>query len=159
MLYLFLIIILIYLSEIGAYVWHRWGTHENYIPKEFGIQNMHDKHHNIVDDQAHGDFLYILFFLLLLFFLISSLLYIRKISFLLAAIIYIPIFLTFLWNWYIHSAYHIENHWLTSYEWFRNDKRIHMHHHIDPSKNYGIATHFNDIIFDTFDYGLINHLF
>lgn len=158
MLYLYLIITLLILTEIGAYFWHYLGTHRNIIPEFFQVQKTHNIHHNIIDDQAHGDFFYILIFLIVLAITLSYLWFKSRISYQLALAIYIPIFAVFIWNWYIHSAYHIENHWLNGYEWFQNDKRIHFQHHDNPSTNFGIATHFSDIIFNTFDYALLKDL-
>ena len=140
------------LSEVGAYCWHRWGSHTNIIPI-ISVKKTHDIHHTIIDDKAEGDFFYILILLILYFNLLLLLymyLYINTIVFL---ILYIPVLSIFIYNYYIHSAYHEENHWLNEYEWFRNDKRIHFQHHEDPTKNFGIATHYTDIILDTFDYG------
>ena len=68
-------------------------------------------------------------------------------------ILYLTVFFVFIWNWYVHKSYHTENHWLNKYEWFQNDKRIHFQHHENPETNYGIATHFTDVVLNTFDYG------
>ena len=57
----------------------------------------------------------------------------------------------FVWNWYVHSAYHIQNHWLNNFDWFKLDKKIHLQHHVDPTVNYGIASHFCDIIMGTYE--------
>jgi len=156
--YLFLSVGLIYLSELGAYFWHRYGTHEDYIPNLLGVQETHKKHHTIIEDLAHGDFFYVAIFLLFFALFLIYLYYIKVISFLLILSIYIPIFIASLYSYFIHSAYHIDDHWLLKYEWFRNDKRIHFHHHKDQTTNYGIATHFCDVIFDTFNYGLLSDI-
>jgi sterol desaturase/sphingolipid hydroxylase (fatty acid hydroxylase superfamily) len=150
-IYYFLIVItMIILSEIGAYFWHRIAAHSNILPL---VKNTHDIHHNIIDDEAHLDFIYICI-LLLLFFIFLCILYVYEIiSITIGTIIYLPVLLTFTWNWYIHSAYHCKDHWLNSYNWFLNDKRIHMHHHINQNENYGIATHFTDELLNTFNYG------
>ncbi len=157
-MYLFLIIIFIYLSEIGSFCWHKYGTHENFIPRELGVQNTHQIHHTVIDDQAHADFFYILFMLIILGFFLWILFSYNFISYQIGLSIYCPVTCVFVWNWYIHSAYHIDNHWLNKYEWFRNDKRIHFQHHANPNVNFGIATHFSDIIMDTFDSGLLKDI-
>jgi hypothetical protein len=146
---------MIYLSELGAYFWHRFGAHTHLIPP---VRNMHDIHHEDIKDEAHGDFLYVC---LLLFLFLSMLIYfwysnIINLSILL--IIYIPVVTVFVWNWWIHSAYHIENHWLNQYDWFKYDKKLHFQHHENPETNYGIATHFTDEIFSTFDYNLLKKI-
>jgi sterol desaturase/sphingolipid hydroxylase (fatty acid hydroxylase superfamily) len=142
----------IYISEIGAYFWHRSFSHNEMIPF---VKKTHDIHHSDIKDEAHGDFFYVVILLLLLLGILYYLYYNKLIHLYLFLCIYIPVLIVFIWNWYVHSAYHIDNHWLNKYKWFQNDKRIHFKHHDDPSKNYGIATHFTDVILDTFDYGLI----
>ena len=157
-IYIFLIISLLILTEVAAYFWHYLGTHRDIIPSVFQVQKTHDTHHTIIDDQAHGDFFYVLFFLIIFGIFLSYLYYQNYITVFQAGIIYAPVFLVFVWNWYIHSAYHIENHWLNNYGWFQEDKRIHFQHHRNPETNYGIASHFSDVIFDTFDYGLLKDI-
>ena len=157
-IYIFIIISLIILTEIAAYFWHYLGTHRDIIPSIFQVQKTHGIHHNTIDDQAHGDFFYVLSFLTLFLISLIYLYYQNFLSLFQISIIYIPVFLTFLWNWYIHSAYHIENHWLNSYSWFQEDKRLHFQHHENPETNFGIASHFSDVMFDTFDYGLLQNI-
>lgn len=147
---LILIVIFIgmmFLAEVGAYFWHRLA---HVMPP---IKQTHDIHHRIIDDQAHQDFLYILGILIIYLITLSWLYYKEKLSLKYLLVLYIPVLLVSIWNWYIHAAYHIENHWLNSYEWFKQDKRIHMQHHRNEATNYSIASHFSDIIFETFDYG------
>ena len=143
----FLAIPMIFLSEMGAYAWHRWGSHTNVIPM---AKRTHDIHHAIVDDKAEGDFMYVILLLFLYFNILLVLYLYTYITALMFFSLYFPVILIFFWNFYVHTAYHIENHWLNRYEWFRNDKRIHMHHHTDPTKNFGIATHYTDLLLDTF---------
>ena len=140
---------LIIASEIAGYFWHEIFAHHSIIPF---VRETHQTHHNIIDDQAHGDFFYICFFLSIYFMVLVYLYYKSYITLILLVILFTGVFFPFLWSWYVHSAYHIENHWLNEYEWFRNDKRIHMQHHINPKCNFGIATHFTDEIMGTFDY-------
>jgi len=138
---------LVFLSEIGGYFWHKYVAHS--LPF---VKDTHDIHHNIIDDQAHGDFVYICFLLVLYLSALLYLYYKTYITLALLLILFTGVFFPFLWSYYIHTCYHIENHWLNEYEWFRNDKRIHMQHHINPQTNYGIATHFTDEILNTFEY-------
>ena len=156
--YIILFIMMIFISELLAYCWHKFGAHEDIIPEMFKVQESHLKHHTIVDDSAYDDFMYILIFLIVYTFLLIYLIKIQMITYLLASCIYFPVLMASFWNFYIHSAYHSENHWLNEYEWFRNDKRIHFQHHRNPTTNYGISTHFSDVIFDTFDYGLLKDI-
>ena len=50
---------------------------------------------------------------------------------------------------YIHDSYHIKNHWLNKYNWYKNHKKYHHIHHLDD-KNYGITNYFYDHLFNTF---------
>ena len=140
---------LVFVSEIGGYLWHRYGAHTNILPF---VKNTHEIHHTIIDDEAHDDFFYICILLSIYLVFLIYLYYLTYISLILLTVLYLAVFFPFIWSWFIHSAYHIENHWLNEYEWFRNDKRIHFKHHDDPTKNYGIATHFTDELLGTFDY-------
>ncbi len=149
-IYLFIVIIMIYLSEIGGYFWHRFGAHTNLL---YPVKKMHDIHHEDILDEAHGDFLYVCGLLIFLFLFLFYIYYKNYITFPLFLSIYLPVMFVFIWSWYVHSAYHIDDHWLNRYDWFRTDKRIHMRHHKNPETNYGIATHFTDEILETFDYG------
>ena len=155
---LILIPSIVFLTEFGAFIWHKMGAHTDLIPKEFKVQETHDFHHTTIDDQAHFDFLYILIFLIIYGIFLGFLIYKKYLTLYLASILYLPVLFVSIWNWYIHMAYHVENHWLNSYEWFRNDKRIHLQHHFNPETNFGIASHLYDVIFETFDYGLSQRL-
>jgi len=147
---------LVICSEIGGYFWHEVFAHNHIIPF---VKETHDIHHSIIDDTAEGDFFYICIFLILYLIVLTYLYYKAYITLILLLILYTAVFFPFLWSYYVHSAYHIENHWLNKYEWFRNDKRIHMQHHINPEKNFGIATHFTDELMGTFDYAFpINNI-
>ena len=141
---------LVFLSEIGGYFWHRYIAHLEILPF---VKETHDIHHTIIDDQAHGDFFYICILLTLYLIFLMYLYYRVYITLVLLLILYTAVLFPFVWNYFIHTAYHIEDHWLNEYEWFVNDKRIHMQHHINPDVNYGIATHFTDELLNTFDYG------
>ena len=140
---------LIFASEIGGYIWHRYGAHTDILPF---VKDTHQVHHTRIHDQAHEDFFYIAILLVLYLAFLFYLYYLTYISLTLLTILYLGVFFPFIWSYYIHSAYHITDHWLNEYEWFQNDKRIHFKHHEDPTKNYGIATHFTDELLGTFDY-------
>ena len=137
------------MSEGGSYLWHRFGAHTDIIP---GVHDVHRIHHEAdLTHEAHEDFLVVI----ILLFLLGLFLFILYKSFLptyYLIMIYLTVVAVFVWNWYIHSAYHIPNHWLNQYDWFKQDKKIHLQHHVDPTVNYGIASHFSDIIFGTYIY-------
>jgi sterol desaturase/sphingolipid hydroxylase (fatty acid hydroxylase superfamily) len=50
---------------------------------------------------------------------------------------------------YIHDSYHIKDHWLNKYEWFKYNKHCHYIHHLDDM-NYGITNYVFDKMFGTF---------
>jgi len=41
-------------------------------------------------------------------------------------------------NGYLHDVFHIKNHWLSRYSWFRELTRLHYLHHVDMQRNFGI---------------------
>lgn len=50
----------------------------------------------------------------------------------------------------IHDYFHIKNHWLNKYYWFRRLKMIHWYHHKHPKTNHGIIWFGPDKLFGTF---------
>lgn len=141
-------------SEVGAYVWHRWFAHQDIISM---VRKTHDIHHKVIKDKAHGDFFFVLILLSLYLGCLLFLYFYYYINVYLLLSLYIPVFLTFTFSYYLHTAFHTEDHWLNEYEWFRNDKRIHFQHHVNEGKNYGIVTHYTDLLLDTFDSGFPIH--
>jgi sterol desaturase/sphingolipid hydroxylase (fatty acid hydroxylase superfamily) len=141
--------------EIFAYLWHRYGAHADYIP---GIHDTHQIHHMIGDNndestlsshEADEDFIWILL-MMISFEIIIGLCVVAGIIPGIIAIVTIAVCLVvFWWNWWIHKAYHQKDHWLNSYEWFKLEKERHYVHHKYPDKNYGIATHFPDMLLGT----------
>jgi hypothetical protein len=53
-------------------------------------------------------------------------------------------------NDYAHYAFHIKEHWLNKYKYFRRLKYLHLLHHIHPKKNQGIIWFGADRLFRTF---------
>ena len=158
MFYLIIFVFLLVLAEFSSYIWHKYGAHTKIIPEIMGVQSTHRRHHTIIDDEAHEDFAYIALFLVLYLISLSVLYWYKRLSWQLFAVLYLPFFILSVWTWYIHSAYHIKDHWLNRYEWFQNDKRIHFQHHENPKTNYGISSHVFDVVFETFDYGLLGEV-
>lgn len=51
---------------------------------------------------------------------------------------------------YIHTAFHVSNHWLNKFKMVKELGQIHFVHHVDMSKNLGIYSFFWDKIFGTY---------
>ena len=153
LLFLILFTVIVIGAEFGAYAWHRFA-HTDIAPP---VRQTHRTHHLAdLTHEAHEDFYWVILLLLIGLIPIIGIWYYEIVPIVYPIVVYLTVFLVFLWNWYIHSAYHIPNHWLNQYKWFKRDKRIHLQHHINPRSNYGIASHFNDIIFGTYEYPVHN---
>lgn len=158
---IFLVILaIVFGTEVLAYLWHRYAAHPipsfplNLVsPVTYPIRKTHELHHNGDEThEAHEDFFWVILFLLILglgIFLVWSY-QLSPLPVIYLILGYGLVCLVFIWNWYIHSAYHIRDHWLNRYHWFRKDREIHFQHHADPEVNYGIASHFSDIIGGTY---------
>ena len=60
-------------------------------------------------------------------------------------------------NQYIHDSYHIKNHWLNKYKFYRKNKICHdIHHRLNC--NYGILTYTFDRIFGTYSCQKLNKI-
>lgn len=140
-------------TEISAYIWHRYGAHNNYI---LGVYDTHSIHHIINLESiapnlllADNDFVWILFLIIIFQLMTGMCIIIGLIPRILGIITIIIILIVFIWNWWIHRTYHIPDHWLNSYQWFRIEKYRHFIHHYNPNKNYGISSHFTDKLLNT----------
>jgi len=141
------LIILILLSEVAGYFWHNL-VHNDNAP---GVYETHKIHHQAdLTHEAHEDFYWVIVLLILLGVFLFFVRNYISLYYLIPG--YLIVTLVFVWNWYVHSAYHVQNHWLNRYKWFQIDKKIHLQHHVNPWKNYGIASHFSDVIFGTYEY-------
>ena len=156
MYFVVLFIFLLLLAEVGAYVWHRYGAHSGIDP--IGATQVHQWHHNVQGDPAHYDFAYILVFLMIYGVVLLWAYTQHLITRPLALTLYLAPVTASVWNWYVHAAYHTPGHWLERYEWFRQDRELHWQHHRDPSTNFGIASHFSDVLGDSFNYGYLNDI-
>lgn len=144
----YIVIGIIILSEIAGYLWHRFAAHTDILHINL-IHETHKIHHDAdLTHEAHEDFFWLILLLTIMGIFVWYQPFLNRKY---AIIIYLIVVIVFVWNWYIHSAYHISNHWLNNYDWFKKDKKIHFQHHINPWSNYGIASHFSDIICGTFD--------
>lgn len=150
-IYFWLAIIIILGSELGGYFWHNLVHNDN----ASSLYETHKIHHEAdLTHEAHEDFLWVILILSIFGMFLFIIYYYLPYLMIYLIVGYIIAFSVFTWNWYVHSAYHIPNHWLNKYAWFRTDKKIHLQHHVNPWKNYGIASHFSDVIFGTYEYPL-----
>lgn len=134
-------------TEVFAYLWHRYGAHADYIP---GIHDTHRIHHSAkLTHEANEDFVWILLLFIIAELIVGIAVTMKLISGVLGLITLLISLVVFWWNWWIHKAYHQPNHWLNTYQWFRNEQARHYIHHHRPQKNYGIASHFTDRIMGT----------
>ena len=145
------VIVLIFLTIIAtegfAYIWHRFIAHTDYI---LAIGETHNIHHSAnMQHEADEDFIWLLFLMILseLAAGVSIMLAILPETIVMIALA--TSILVLFWNWWIHRAYHVDKHWLNTYDWFRREKRRHYLHHYQTDKNYGIASHFLDRIMGT----------
>ncbi len=53
-------------------------------------------------------------------------------------------------NDFIHDSFHIQNHWMSRFGWWRRSKDSHFLHHVNMKKNYGIFLFVWDQAFRTF---------
>jgi len=135
-------------SEVGAYIWHRFIAHN---PLFFPIRETHRIHHvDDLDDKAHEDFYWIVLGLAALGIIVLGLLLMRFPSYIIIPV-YLGIVVFFCINWYIHSMYHTDNCWLEQFEVFRKLREIHFQHHKNPRSNYSIVTSIPDRILGSYE--------
>ncbi len=53
-------------------------------------------------------------------------------------------------NDWVHTATHIEGHWLERFEWFVKWRELHLIHHENDAVNIGIFSWFTDKLFGTY---------
>lgn len=54
-----------------------------------------------------------------------------------------------LFNNWLHDAFHLKDHWLNFFGWFKKLVKLHMTHHVNMEKNYGIFFFLWDKLFKT----------
>ena len=52
-------------------------------------------------------------------------------------------------NDYVHDSFHLREHWLQKFPYYRKLRRLHFKHHVDMAKNYGIVALQWDDVFKT----------
>lgn len=119
-----------------TYEAHATGHHLVYIGDALETEKyQYYKNHNLID------FLVGLPSAALLFFLLPTQAFL--------VIIAEALVLWWLVSW-IHISFHIKNHWLNNYAFFREAKRLHFLHHYNMKINFGFLVHLYDRIFFTF---------
>ena len=97
------------LTEVAAYLWHRFGAHTSWVP---GIHSTHQEHHEgDLTHEAHGDFGWIIIVLLMAGIVSYGTWIMGLFSGDVLIVALLTSILVFTWNWYIHAAYHKPNHW------------------------------------------------
>lgn len=154
------IILLTYLvTDFAVYVWHRWISH-------FGLggnifRNAHYEHHEIhypfakletneyipngwIDGDTWPWFIPITICM-------SIYIALCKLDCMSVFNCYIGLTFAIIYTYitsYINQSYHIRNHWLNKFNWFRRHKFYHKLHHY-YNCNYSITTFIMDRIFGT----------
>jgi len=147
-----LIIFFILLFELSIYLWHSIGTHTNLLGNVF-IKS-HLNHHNGNDIFAINDFELAIFPLIInlciIYYLYIKNIFIqsKNVCLLLCIISISLLFITY----YFHKSYHIPKHWLNKYKFFKNGKKLHLVHHQDMTKNFGLLSYIFDEYFNTIKY-------
>lgn len=139
------------LVEVVGYIWHRYVEHKEMLGT--GISHRHWQHHEIEYDihhlrtekykDANSWTWYVLG-------AVTSCL-----GFSVLPVGYAVAIMAggWLYAWglvlQLHTAFHVEGHWLNRFKWFRNLVRAHDIHHYDNC-NYGICFFFLDKLFGTY---------
>lgn len=135
-------------SAAFSWTWHRVAAHTDILRP---VGDTHHQHHTAgIDHQAHEDFIWVLVVMIALGALLACGWNLGLCSGNLAVTVMLTAVSVFVWEWYIHSAYHTSGHWLERFEWFQKDRLDHFVHHIFPDKNYGISTHIFDVAMGTY---------
>lgn len=143
------VLALIVATEVFGYLWHRFGAHTDILP---GVHSTHSYHHSRSLDAKHEadeDFVWVLLLMVLFELAVGVGVLIGLLPGLIAIITIIVTLTVLWWNWWLHRAYHDPGHWLNQYAWFQQEKARHYIHHDQPQNNYGIASHFMDVLLNT----------
>lgn len=155
---LFLFVLTFFVTTLFGYIMH-WMLHQ----KWFGMFNKshmihHMKLYPIIDFfsvkyRRAGRDSTVLFFLVAgcpLVILPIVLYLLGKIGLIAAILVAVEAITIGLLNNWFHDSFHITDHWLNKFNWFKNLIKLHQEHHIDMRVNYGIFTFTFDKFFGTF---------
>lgn len=145
-------VVLVVVVELFAYCWHRLahGSLLGVGPLP-GVSQTHIKHHTDITDDADDDFVWTALLYIIFELVVGIVATVQPTAHVWILLTLVVPLLTLYWNWWIHHAYHHPEHWLHNYEWFQHETKRHFRHHIDETVNFGIATHFVDVIAGTWD--------
>lgn len=152
-LWIVYIILLIVVGEAFSYAWHRYMTHTNF--EQFilvDIRSTHKIHHKDgTYETDSNDFIWLILVFMMVQLWTGILIMVNILPGIVSVVSLLIFGLVIVWNWWLHKAYHEQEHWLNKYEWFKEKKKRHFVHHKNPKKNYGIASNFMDKIFGTWN--------
>jgi sterol desaturase/sphingolipid hydroxylase (fatty acid hydroxylase superfamily) len=153
------ILVTVVLVELFGYIWHRFSAHLGYAGDT--IRTPHYEHHEVyypyTDMEAeeyrikglfNGDswpwFVPITLFIMGL----GMLWYMNRVDTTIFIIMTITLLVHVYVISYIHDSYHITNHWLNQFSWYKKNKIYHNLHHY-YNCNYGISNYSMDFLFGT----------
>ena len=147
------------LVEFFGYLWHRFSAHLGYAGD--GIRKPHYEHHEIyypytdmesekyrIEGLFNGDSWPWFIPIALMILMLGILKWKDVISTVTFTVMCIWIFVHVYLISYIHDSYHIKNHWLNKYSWYKKNKLYHNLHHY-YNCNYGISNYSMDYLFGT----------
>jgi sterol desaturase/sphingolipid hydroxylase (fatty acid hydroxylase superfamily) len=140
--------------EVTGYFWHRWAEHNAVFGKH--IQSYHIRHHEhdypveklrpagqnkYRSARSWGWYVLTVFLVLSTFLLVP-----RPYNFvmILSGLVYAKLVIS-----YMHTRFHVRQHWLVRTKFFQRIQKLHDIHHYGPY-NYGILFYFMDRIFGTY---------
>ena len=155
-MYLIAILLGIIWHEIELYLYHTYGSHHGGI-----YRDGHMKHH--INDNtfykintpwqeiARHDFEQPVQYAVIRSIIILIIGFLLFPNYKLYFIIFvITVWLAAYWSYYLHASYHIPNHWLEIFPWFRQNRKKHQLHHLNHNCNYGIFTFWMDSMMGTY---------
>ncbi len=139
--------------EVTGYFWHRWAEHNGVLGNL--IQSYHIKHHEhdypvknlrpatkkYQSARSWSWYLLTVFLVVSTYFLVP-----RPYNFIMivSGLVYAKLVIS-----YLHSRFHVTNHFLVHSKTFKDIRRLHDIHHWGPY-NYGILFFFMDRLFGTY---------
>lgn len=135
--------------EAFIYSYHRYAGHE------VEMINFYHRLHHIrgPEDQALDELGWVLYLAIIFFLGILYLRMFKFISYRTSVAMALGLAFSFASNWLMHQAYHIPNHPLSKFAWFRRLKKNHDVHHKNGKRNFGITNPILDYVFESYSSG------